>query len=171
MSHTVKVQIEFRNREALIQAVQRLGWHVLGEGSYELFSSSESGLGVQIPGWRYPIVIKGDGTIAFDDYNGQWGNRADIEKLRAEYALEAACLAAEAQGWYCERLDEKLIIYHPEGGTITVDATGAVDASGFIGASCAKATEPIEAVLGVRREQVLKKEYLHENANVRVKEE
>jgi hypothetical protein len=171
MSHTVTIQIEFRNREALTQAVQRLGWRVLGEGSYELFSSTEAGLGIQIPGWRYPIVIKGDGTIALDDYNGQWGNRADIEKLRAEYALEAARLAAEAQGWYCERLEKKLIIYHPDGGTIAVDASGSVDASGFMGTSCAKATEPIEAALGQRREQALKKEYLQENANVRVKEE
>jgi hypothetical protein len=170
MSHTVTVQIEFRNKDALVAAVQRLGWRVLGEGTHGLFSTSESGLGIQIPGWRYPIVIKGDGTIALDDYNGQWGNRADIEKLRAEYALEAARLAAEAQGWYCERVDGKLVIYHPDGGTITVDATGAVDASGFMGASCAKATEPIETALGVRREQVLKKEYLHENANVQVKE-
>jgi hypothetical protein len=151
--------------------VQRLGWRVLGEGSYELFSSIEHGMGIQIPGWRYPIVIKDNGTVAFDDYNGCWGNRADIEKLRAEYALEAARLAAEAQGWYCERLGEKLVIYHPDGGTISVDATGAVDASGFMGASCAKATEPIEAALGQRREQVLKKEYLHESANVRAKEE
>jgi hypothetical protein len=171
MSHTVKVNIELNNREALLAAVQRLNWRVLGEGSYELFSSSESGLGIQIPGWRYPIVIKDNGTVAFDDYNGCWGNRADIEKLRAEYAIETARLAAEAQGWYCERVDGKLVIYHPDGGTITVDATGAVDASGFMGVSCAKATEPIEAALGARREQIIKKEYLHESANVRAKEE
>jgi hypothetical protein len=170
MSHTVRVQIEFRNHEALLTAIQRLNWHVLGEGSYELFSSTEAGLGIQIPGWRYPVVIKGDGTIAFDDYNGRWGNRADIEKLRAEYALEAARLAAEAQGWYCERQDNKLVIYHPDGGTITVDAAGGVDASGFMGVSCAKATEPIEAALGARSEQIIKKEYLHDNANVQVKE-
>jgi hypothetical protein len=171
MSHTVRVQIEFRNREALLAAVQRLNWRVLGEGSYKLFSSTENGLGIQIPGWKYPIIIKDNGTVAFDDYNGQWGNRADIEKLRAEYALEAARLAAEAQGWYYERLGEKLVIYHPDGGTITVDATGSVDASGFIGASCTRATEPIEAALGARREQIIKKEYLHENAKVQVKEE
>jgi hypothetical protein len=165
------VQIEFRNKDALIAAVQRLGWRVLGEGSYKLFSSTEIGLGIQIPGWEYPVIVKGNGTIAFDDYNGCWGNRADIEKLRAKYALEAARLAAEAQGWYYERQDDKIIIYHPEGGTITVDATGTVDASGFMGVSCVKATEPIETALGARREQVLKKEYLHESANVRVKEE
>jgi hypothetical protein len=150
--------------------VQRLGWQLLGEGNYKLYSSEETGLGIQIPGWRYPIIIKGDGTVAFDDFRGHWGNRADIEKLRAEYALEAARMAAEAQGWYCERIRDKLVIYHPSGGTITVDADGAVDASGFIGASCATATEQIEAALGRRNEQLLKKEYFQENAHVRVKE-
>jgi hypothetical protein len=167
MSHTVNVKIEFRDRAALAAAVAALGGKVLGEGSYKLFSSTEGGLGIQLPGWKYPLIVKASGELAFDDYKGSWGNRADIEKLRAEYALEAARQAAEAQGWYCERQDDRLLIYHPE-GLITVSADGVVDASGFQGKSCTKATEPIELALGARRQQIIKKEYLHENANVQV---
>lgn len=112
-----------------------------------------------MPGWHYPCILADNGELAFDNYNGAWGNAAALETLSAEYALEAAAAAARVQGWYCERSGSLLTIYHPDGGTITVDAAGAVDASMFTGADCVTACAPIEAALGSRSERTLKAEF------------
>lgn len=173
MSHTVRVKIQLRNEAALRAAVEALGGRWLGQGVHSLFQGPEEGLGFRLPGWRYPLVVKSSGELAFDDYNGHWGDRRDIEKLKRRYALEAARLKCEELGWYCELQGdgEKLVVYHPDGGTLEVLADGTVDATGFLGASCEKASQPLEEALGLRADQIKKPEYLAQEAEVRVVEE
>src|SRR5262245_41380662 len=166
MSHTIQAKIELRNREALARAVTHLGGAIKGEGTYSFFSSREVGFGFHLPRWRFPIVLRDDGTVAFDDYKGQWGNRADIDTLRSRYAIEAARCAAEAQGWYCEEQGEALMIYYPEGGTLTVSPSGEVDASSFIGPGCADATEIIASALGQKQAEYCKPEFFAERAHI-----
>ncbi|MCS7135340.1 MAG: hypothetical protein NZ893_02790, partial [Candidatus Aenigmarchaeota archaeon] len=82
MSHTMNIKIELHDRQALEAACQRLGLK-MEEGEFKLYSSVEKGIGVWLPGWKYPVVIKNDGTIAYDNYDGQWGDIAELNKLRA----------------------------------------------------------------------------------------
>ena len=88
MSHTIKLEVEIKNRQALIAACQRLGYRIGTEGTHALYASKEEGLAVYLPEWRYPVVIRADGTIAFDDYKGKWGDIAHLNKLRQIYAAE-----------------------------------------------------------------------------------
>lgn len=166
MSHTVRVQIALRNRSALATAVSALGGQVLGDGEHRLYSSREVGFAVKLPGWRYPIVVREDSTLAYDDYHGAWGNPRDLERLKGRYAIEAARAEADRLGWYCEEQGEFLIIYHPDGGTLTVGMGGEVDASGFLGAACDAASSPLEAAMGRRLEATTKPERWQERARV-----
>jgi hypothetical protein len=160
MSHTVTVKIQFKDPDALARAVTALNGRYLGQGTHALFSSQETGLGFHLPGWTYPCVSLEDGECRFDDYHGKWGNRADLDQLRAVYAAEVAKNVCHQQGWmYEQQPDGALLIYHPDGGTLTVAAGGSIDACNFTGPSCAAATAPIEEALGVRTDQARKIEY------------
>lgn len=151
MSHTVTVDIEIKDRQALAAAALRLGGEVLGEGSHRLFQGAEVGFGVKLPDWLYPIVLTEEG-LKLDNYGGRWGSEASLTRFQERYAIAAAKNAAEAQGWYAEEtLEGALVIYHPDGGTLTVEPDGTVDAECFEGRSCAEASAPIEEALGRRR--------------------
>lgn len=98
MSHTMNIEIEIHDRAALEAACQRLGL-TLKDGKTRFYSTEEDGLLVQLPGWRYPVCIKENGQVAYDNYNGQWGNLAELNKLRAYYGLEKAKIEARKQGY------------------------------------------------------------------------
>jgi hypothetical protein len=159
-SHTVTIDVKFSNVDAFAAAVAELGGKFIGRGSHNLFGTMVAGFGATLPNWRYPIVAKFDGSVAFDNYNGKWGDESDVNRLRSEYAIAAAKLAAEQLGWQCERAgDGSLIIFHPNGGTLTVDASGAVDANGFNGVGCHDAASIIGAAIGKPVEFTAKAEF------------
>lgn len=170
MSHTVKIRVEVKNKTALAEAVVEQKGTVLGEGTHRLYQASEQGFGFTLPAWTYPIVLKTSGEMAYDDYNGSWGNVVDIAALLEKYALKVVKIAADAQGWMSEPMGNSLVIYHPSGGTLTVGAGGVVDAQNFLGSSCTGATEAIEAALGTRQEQSLKSEFFAERAHIVTRE-
>lgn len=169
MSHTVKMDIEIKERDCFTAALQAAGATILGEGTHRLFETSETGLGFKLKGWHYPLVLTNDG-LKFDDYNGAWGNRADLEAITGEYALQVAAKAATQQGWYHERQGAQLVIYHPDGGTISVGANGTVDAACFEGRNCAEATAPIEQALGRSAETTIKPEMMMERVRINERE-
>lgn len=168
MSHTVRVVVQLQNKEALAASVRALEGTVLGDGSHRLYAGAENGFGFTLLDWRFPLVLKEDGTLAFDDFHGSWGNVADISRLRERYALEAARQAASAQGWFSEMVQDGLLIHHPDGGSLKVLRDGTVDAIGFVGQSCAGATEAIEMALGKRQDATVKDEFFAERARVNV---
>ena len=167
MSHAVTVKTQFKETDAFGRAAVTLGGSVIGQGEHALFSSRERGFAVQLPGWQFPIIAREDGTLAFDDYHGQWGNRADIDRLKGLYAIERTRLECERLCWACEvQADGSLLVYHPSGGTLTVTGAGAIDASGFTGPSCSLATAPLAAALGVEATEDRKAEYNQAKQNV-----
>lgn len=99
MSHTMNIAIELHDRQALEAACQRLGL-ALEEGKYKLYSSIEEGIAIFLPGWKYPALVKNDGTVAYDNYGGRWGKIEEMNKLRAFYGLEKAKIEARKKG-YC----------------------------------------------------------------------
>ena len=80
-----------------------------------MYSSTEQGTAVYIPGWTYPAVVKEDGSVACDTYGGRWGDESKLNELTAYYGLEKAKLEAEKQGYSVEELEEgeniKLRVY------------------------------------------------------------
>lgn len=98
MSHTFNVKIELHDKKALENACRRLGLKIK-EDTYYLFSSTEIGLGITLKDWSYPIVIKQDGSVAYDNYNGRWGNISKLHELEAYYGLEKAKIEAQNMGY------------------------------------------------------------------------
>lgn len=172
MSHTVKMDVQIRDLAVFTEAMIALGATVLGEGSHKLYESTEIGHGFRLPGFTFPVVATKSGDLRFDDYEGRWGDRRLIDSAVETYTLGVARQAAEAQGWYVETATDgsHITIYHPDGGTITVEKSGTVDAACFEGRSCGEATSPIELALGRVAEDTQKPEMLMERIRISERE-
>ncbi len=165
-SHTTTVEIEFKNHDALSVAVNKLGGRVIGHGTHALYETKHTGFAVQLPNWELPVIAGADSQLHYDTYNGAWGNESDIAKLTSAYAIETARHAAAAQGWVSQdQSDGSLLIYHPTGGTMTVNANGTVESAGFTGSAC-DAASAIESALGQTLERTNKNEYFAERVKV-----
>lgn len=81
-------------------ACKRLGLAPPVNGQHRLFTSSAAGLGIKLPGWSYPIVFDlTTGQVAFDNYNGRWGEQSKLDSLLQMYAAEKAKIEARKKGY------------------------------------------------------------------------
>ena len=70
MSHIATIKTEIRDEQAVRSACQRLKLAEPTFGTFQLFAVQRTGLGVQLPDWRYPVVIDlNTGSTEFDNYN------------------------------------------------------------------------------------------------------
>ena len=99
MSHVVQLQTEVRDPVAVRSACTRLGLPEPAEGVHRLFSEEAAGLGVKLPGWRYPVVCEpATGRLRYDDFEGRWGERRHLDAFLQRYAVEKATLEARKAG-------------------------------------------------------------------------
>ena len=99
MSHIVSIRTQVRDPIAVATACERLRLPAPVQGTTKLFSGQASGLLVQLPRWRYPVVIDtAKGEIAFDNFNGRWGEQQHLDRFVQIYSVEKAKLEARKQG-------------------------------------------------------------------------
>jgi hypothetical protein len=140
--------------------VLKAGGKILGMGEHRCFSTTETGLGFNLPGWRYPLVLKDDGTLAFDDYNGHWGKVADLDALRSGYAVEVARAKANEMGMMTQdNADGSLEVFLPTGGSILISGNGTVEAQGIAGNGCQAPVEQFANAMGTAIEAGHKPEW------------
>lgn len=123
MSQVVNSRVRMTDRPAIQRAVARMyaedqTTEIVsgGEQSHQLYSRKVAGLGVRLRGWRYPAVVKADGEVAYDNFEGRWGNVGELDRLSQCYTLAAAEAYAADNGYE----------YHETeiaGGTIVAELT------------------------------------------------
>jgi hypothetical protein len=100
MSHIVKITTRVRDAAAVAAACTRLGLPQPIQGTARLYSGQASGLLVQLPGWRYPVVIDtATGEARYDNYSGRWGKTAQFDRFMQMYAVELAKAQARIKGY------------------------------------------------------------------------
>jgi len=100
MSHIVTIETKVHDSAALMAACCRLGLAEPIYGNVRLFSADATGLSVKLPGWHYPIVVDtAEGSIKYDNYEGRWGDPAELGRLLQMYAVEKAKLEARKKGY------------------------------------------------------------------------
>lgn len=100
MSHIVQIQTQVRDRVAVEAACSRLGLAAPVEGTFQLFTNKVSGLSVQLPAWRYPVVCQlASGELAFDNFQGRWGAQSTLDTFLQAYAIEKTKLEARKKGY------------------------------------------------------------------------
>lgn len=100
MSHVVQIQAEVRDPVAVGAAATRLQLPVPVYGATKLFSSSKTGWAIRLPRWTYPVVcdVTG-GKIEFNNFEGRWGDQAELNKFLQAYAIERTKLEARRKGY------------------------------------------------------------------------
>ena len=99
MSHVVQIKTEIRDINAVRHACIRLQLEPPVRGTFGLFNSTESGYGVNLRDWKYPVVCKLEtGAIRYDNYNGRWGDPQRLDEFQQLYAVEKSKLEARRQG-------------------------------------------------------------------------
>ena len=100
MSHIVNIKTQMRDPAALAAACRRLGIGEPVQGTVNLFAGQEaSGLIVKLPAWQYPVVVDiAAGGIAYDNYNGAWGEQSELDRLLQAYAVEKTRIEARRTG-------------------------------------------------------------------------
>lgn len=100
MSHIVSIETKLHDPVAIAAACTRLGLAAPVQGTAKLYSGEATGLLVQLPGWKYPVVIDPlSGSTRFDNYGGVWGEQGQFDRLLQSYAVEKAKLEARKQGY------------------------------------------------------------------------
>lgn len=100
MSHIVNIRTKVRDPAALAASCRRLSLAEPVQGNATLFAGQQAnGLIVKLPGWHYPAVFDTTtGEARYDNYGGQWGSQAELDKLLQAYAVEKARIEARRTG-------------------------------------------------------------------------
>jgi hypothetical protein len=99
LSHIVTVKTEVRDYAAVIAACRRLQLPPPIAGTAQLFSGEVSGLMLRLPDWAYPAVIDTTtGQVHFDNFNGAWGDQAQLDRFLQIYAVERTRIEARKKG-------------------------------------------------------------------------
>jgi hypothetical protein len=99
LSHIVQIQTQIKDAAAVRAACQRLGLAAPIQGKTKLFSGEVEGLAVQLPEWQYPVVCDtASGQLKYDNFNGRWGDPAQLDRFLQAYAVERARAEARRRG-------------------------------------------------------------------------
>ena len=99
MSHILEIKTEVRDEAAVMAACSRLQYPHPTRGTFQLYSSTEEGLGIELPNWKYPVVANTDtGELRYDNYEGRWGSQEFLDQLLQIYAVEKAKIEARKKG-------------------------------------------------------------------------
>jgi hypothetical protein len=99
LSHVVQIQTQVRDPAAVHAACQRLGLAMPSYQTVWLFSGREIGFTVQLPGWNYPVVCDLEvGQLKYDNFEGRWGDRKELDRFLQVYAIEKARIEARKKG-------------------------------------------------------------------------
>ena len=100
MSHVVAIATKVQDPVAVAAACQRLELPAPVQGTARLYSSTVTGLLVQLPDWKYPAVIDtASGTIRYDTFEGAWGDRRHLDALLQAYAIEVVRSESRKKGY------------------------------------------------------------------------
>jgi len=99
MSHIVEIKTQITDEKAIRAACVRLQLASPEHKQARLFSTTATGLCVQLPGWNYPVVCElSTGSLKFDNYNEAWGRQEELNKFLQGYAVEKARIEARKKG-------------------------------------------------------------------------
>src|SRR5262245_49913004 len=100
MSHIVTITTKVQDPAAIAAACRRLNLPAPVHGTAALFSGEATGLLVKLPGWLYHVVVDtATGRVAYDNFEGSWGDPKQLDRYLQIYAVETAKLEARKKGY------------------------------------------------------------------------
>ena len=83
MSHKLSLKDVRLSHASVIRAARFLGLSYKEHDTVQFYDQAVvTGLSVQLPGWRFPVVIADrDQTVSYDNYRGNWGDSKEVSRL------------------------------------------------------------------------------------------
>lgn len=93
MSHKTTIKTSLKDLACLAKAAETVGAQFRRAGTsplkVELYSEKVDAVAaVRLRGWKYEVAVQEDGKVAFDNYNGGWGDEKELDKLNQQYGVE-----------------------------------------------------------------------------------
>ncbi len=99
MSHVVEIETQVKDAAAVRSGCNRLRLPLPTHGTHRLFSGEATGLAVQLPDWKYPLICElSTGQLKYDNYGGRWGEQQHLDSFLQAYAVEKSKLEARRRG-------------------------------------------------------------------------
>ena len=175
MSHKNTIKGQIKNKPFFMDVCRAMGINIRSGNTHKLYSDSNvEGLGIDLPGWNYPVVITEDGSVVFDNYNGSWGDIKRLHDVMDDYNYKTVEDASLAQGHtiHDTTTPERRALRIESGSEGAVDVEFIqgevrVDAQDFSGTSCEEFTKYISEAIGGKEAIEYKDEYFHEKAAIK----
>lgn len=90
MSHLATLNMLVKDLTLVAQIAQEKGWGFEAQikARQSFAGVTKEGSALQIPGWKYPIIITEQGDLLYDHYNGNWGNPVQLQEFVHEYTTQ-----------------------------------------------------------------------------------
>jgi hypothetical protein len=99
MSHIVSIRTQVKDPVAVQAACRRLQLPVPQQRTAQLYNSEATGLVVELPDWKFPVVCDTTtGELKYDNFRGHWGAESHLHRFLQSYAVEKAKIEARKQG-------------------------------------------------------------------------
>lgn len=100
MSHTTTIELEIKSLSALETACRETATPFERDTTVRLYDGTliEDCFAFTPGGWHYPVAAK-DGKLRFDNYEGAWGDIAELNKVKQRYAVNVQKETARARGY------------------------------------------------------------------------
>jgi CheY-like chemotaxis protein len=90
MSHVAKIKTAITDLLLVRKVSEELGYAFDSEiKTHKIYTTAVEGASLRFPGWTYPVVLMTTGELAYDHYNGHWGNPEHLSKFLHEYTTQA----------------------------------------------------------------------------------
>lgn len=108
MSHIATVRARIKDLQTLESVCRELNIPVqIKTQQVRLYSGCINAVAsIRLPGWRYPVAVKADGTLQFDNYSGKWGNQADLNRALRRYSERVTFQQARRMGMTVQRHEQ-----------------------------------------------------------------
>lgn len=84
-----KAALNYKELELIKAVGKNLNIKVQELKNYKMYDGNiVSGIGIYLPGWKFPAVLTEQNELVYDNYNGAWGKESELNKFNNEYAVE-----------------------------------------------------------------------------------
>lgn len=105
MSHLTVMKLQVEN-QSFMEFLQSKGI-AFSEGDFQFYSGNITGLGFRPSSkWYYPVVLTKDGELCYDDYEGYWGDRQELEQLLQDYFVHRVLQTAAMSDLSVEQVQQ-----------------------------------------------------------------
>lgn len=107
MSHIATVKVKLKDLPLLAEVCGELKVPCqIGQQEVRLYSGKvQAAASFRLKGWQYPVAVKPDGTVQYDNFKGAWGNQAELHRVLRRYSERVAIRQAQRMGMAVRRED------------------------------------------------------------------